>query len=48
MKKYQKNTEKIDKKSIKNILKPKDFDPYGSYTGLTADDSRPVQDADDL
>lgn len=27
---------------------PSETDPNGSYTGLPADDARPVQDADDL
>ena len=48
----QKNKNKIDKisKEIldKYVLKPQKFDPFGSYTGLTDDYSRPVQDADDL
>ena len=48
----QKNKNKIDKKSKevlnKHVLKPQCFDPFGSYTGLTDDYSRPVQDADDL
>lgn len=48
MKKDLKNKEKIKEKSIKNVLKPKAFDPFGSYTGLTEDGSEPIQDADDL
>ena len=33
-----------------NIInsEPSDTDPQGMYTGITADGSEPVQDADDL
>lgn len=48
MKKDLKNKEKIKEKSIKNVLKPKLFDPFGSYTGISEDGSMPIQDADDL
>ena len=51
-KKSKKNSKKIKNnafaKTIKEVLKPKDFDPYGSYTGLTEDGEKPVQDQDDL
>ena len=47
-----KNNKKIDEKSlinsIKNVLQPGKFDPYGSYTGLTENGEKPVQDQDDL
>lgn len=41
---------KINKlvKDIKTKLKPSKFDPFGSYTGLTKDGEKPVQDQDDL
>lgn len=41
---------KIDKlaKEIKNTLRPSQFDPFGSYTGLTKDHEKPIQDQDDL
>lgn len=35
-------------KKVKKELKPSKFDPNGSYTGLTTDGERPVQDQDDL
>lgn len=35
-------------KDIKKTLKPSKFDPYGSYTGLTNDGEKPIQDQDDL
>lgn len=33
---------------VKNELKPKNFDPFGSYTGKSVDGEKPVQDQDDL
>lgn len=33
---------------IKKELKPSKFDPNGSYTGLTDDNEKPIQDQDDL
>ena len=52
----RKNKRKKDKKfqceSISDVvqktLQPEKFDPYGSYTGVSEDGKRPVQDADDL
>ena len=48
----RKNKNKIQEKSIinsiKNVLKPGKFDPNGSYTGLTEDGEKPLQDQDDL
>ena len=35
-------------KDIKESLKPSKFDPNGSYTGLTKNGEKPVQDQDDL
>lgn len=35
-------------KEIKKILQPNKFDPDGSYTGLTKNGEKPVQDQDDL
>lgn len=35
-------------KEIKQVLKPFEFDPNGSYTGLTEDYEIPIQDQDDL
>ena len=47
-----KNKNKFDiktkMKEIKEELKPSKFDPNGSYTGLTEDGEKPVQDQDDL
>lgn len=43
----QKKIEKIFKE-IKNDLKPSKFDPNGSWTGLTKDGEKPLQDQDDL
>lgn len=33
---------------IKRGLKPSKFDPYGSYTGMTEGNEKPIQDQDDL
>ncbi len=48
----QKNKNKTISKNnfdkIKDVLKPSNFDPFGSYTGLTESLQNPVQDADDL
>ena len=48
----QKNKNKIKEKqhelTEKDVLEPSKFDPFGSYTGLTDDMTRPIQDADDL
>lgn len=38
---------KIVKKAVE-AYKEEATDPNGSYTGITTDGSRPVQDADDL
>ena len=35
-------------KKIKDIIEPEKFDPDGSYTGITEDFEKPVQDQDDL
>lgn len=35
-------------KDIKKDLKPSKFDPFGSYTGFTKSNEKPVQDQDDL
>ena len=47
-----KNNKKINKKPLKNIandsLKSSKFDPFGSYTGVSTDGEKPVQDQDDL
>ena len=52
LKKSKKNNKKIKNnsfaKKIKDVLQPRSFDPYGSYTGLTKDGEEPVQDQDDL
>ena len=45
IKKIQKNT---FNEQIKKVFEPDKFDPFGSYTGLTEDMERPIQDADDL
>ena len=47
-----KNNIKTDKKSLEKSLEDiwqgDENDPFGSYTGTSEDDERPVQDADDL
>ena len=47
-----KNNKKIHKNKFKNNndinLKSSKFDPFGSYTGVSADGEKPVQDQDDL
>mgnify|MGYP003533260811 CR=1 FL=1 len=47
-----KNNKKIDFDSkfeeIKRFLQPNKFDPDGSYTGVTKNGEKPVQDQDDL
>ena len=48
MKKYEKNKLEKTIKEIKEVLKPSKFDPNGSYTGLTKDKEKPIQDQDDL
>jgi hypothetical protein len=47
-----KNNQKNIKNKIKNVVKNRNkgskFDPFGSYTGVSVDGERPVQDQDDL
>ena len=47
-----KNNKKIRKNKFQNNndinLKSSKFDPFGSYTGVSADGEKPVQDQDDL
>lgn len=47
-KKNKKTQENTFNEQIKRVLEPDKFDPLGSYTGLTEDFERPIQDADDL
>ena len=35
-------------KEVKKDLRSSKFDPNGSYTGLTENEEKPVQDQDDL
>ena len=48
MKNNQKNTKNNSKSVIKIEKKVSKFDPFGSYTGLSIDGEKPVQDQDDL
>lgn len=43
--KYEKNN---GENGIKNVFQPGRFDPFGSYTGLTENGEKPIQDQDDL
>lgn len=45
-----KNNFDIEKliKDVKKDLKPSKFDPNGSWTGLTKEKNKPLQDQDDL
>ena len=48
----RKNIKKIDenslKKDLKEIWKSSEYDPDGSYIGVSENERYPVQDADDL
>lgn len=48
MKNNQKNTKNNLNSVIKTEKRVSKFDPFGSYTGLSVDGERPVQDQDDL
>lgn len=36
------------KEQIKQVWKSRKFDPNGSYSGTASDNSKPLQDQDDL
>ncbi len=48
----KKSKENMQKNNCNNIkaksLKSSAFDPFGSYTGVSIDGSKPIQDQDDL